>query len=102
MDVRRRQDGQREGLPSSLARGIIGQKVQKRGEEPSRAEPVPRKGFGTATAKLKKESTGVGEGLLGRGWKPQRRRGRGDSRDGRGQGVKGKEREDAGIPLQSK
>lgn len=37
MDVRRREDGQRDRLPSSLARGIIGQKVQKQGEEPSRA-----------------------------------------------------------------
>lgn len=70
MDVRRRQDGQREGLPNSLARGIIGQKVQKQGEEPSRAVEGLCQGKDLVwplQSWRRRAQEDVGRGLLGKG-----------------------------------
>lgn len=103
MDVKRRQDGQREGLPNSLARGIIGQKVQKQGEEPSRAVEglCQRKDLVWPLQSWRKRAQeDVGRGAIGKGV--------GSTREGEEEGaaemegVEGREREDAGIPLQPK
>lgn len=97
------QGGQREGLPSSLARGVIGQKVQKQGEEPSRA--VCRTAEGQSQGKesvwsllsWRREHRSVERGAVGKGVESTREGG--EEGAANMQGFRGKEREGTGIPL---
>lgn len=98
MDVRRRQGGQRERLPSNLARGIIGQKVQKQGEEPSRAVEGLCQGKDLVWPLQSwrgEHGRSVRRGAIGKGVGSTREGGEEGAAEM--EGVEGKEREDAGI-----